>query len=502
MEDNMIVISCKCKCYGKGIYRLAVLIFACLCMAAVGEAVQTAYEPFNYAAGIAINGLNGGAGWGGPWTGVGNLTVGPGLTYAGLMPIPAGNALGWTPGAASRRTLAAPVVGAPGITLVMRALIRSNVNGTPATQATLGNSSGGTFIIGDLPQPNPSAGNWGMQNAFGCFYSTHPVVANATTLLVAQIDFNVGGGINERMRLWVNPSPPDMFFITPPDIDVTNANIAQFSGVFWQTQQGQRLDEILINMTGDTCVPPPNTTMVAWYPFDETAGATAANLATGNTGTHIGGPTPVPGMVAGALRFNGTTNYVESPSTIVTNFGPANTSTFCLSGSQGSYSTCLGDFSIDAWVRISNNAPQGVMTILDKRSAVPVLKGYAFFVYQGKLGLQLADGIGAPPFTNFLSPVLTPSIYDGNWHHITVTVCRSGSIRFYYDGAFKSPACVATRPGSLANTSPLRIGTRTAAAPLSGWFKGDIDELEIFNRELTRSEVQNIFMAGPFGKCK
>ncbi len=366
-------------------------------MVAIGEAASPAYEPFNYAPNIPISGLNGGAGWGGPWTGVGNLIVGPGLTYVGLAPIPAGNALGWTPGAASRRPLAAPVVGAPGITLVLRALIRSNVNGTPATQATLGNSSGGTFIIGDLPQPNPNAGKWGMQNSAGCFYSTHPVVANATTLLVAQIDFNVSGGINERMRLWVNPSPPDMFFINPPDIDVTNANVAQFSGVFWQTQQGQRLDEILINMTGSACVPPPNTTMVAWYPFDETAGATAANLATGNTGAHIGGPTPVPGMVAGALRFNGTTNYVESPSTIVTNFGPANTPNFCLSGSQGSYSTCLGDFSIDAWVCISPNAPQGVMTILDKRSAVPVLKGYAFFVYQGKLGLQLADGIGAPP---------------------------------------------------------------------------------------------------------
>jgi hypothetical protein len=52
------------------------------------------------------------------------------------------------------------------------------------------------------------------------------------------------------------------------------------------------------------------------------------------------------------------------------------------------------------------------------------------------------------------------------------------------------------------NSSPLRIGTRTADSPLTGWFQGDLDELEIYNRALALPEVQAIYNAGSAGKCK
>jgi hypothetical protein len=243
--------------------------------------------------------------------------------------------------------------------------------------------------------------------------------------------------------------------------------------------------------------------MVAWYPFDETVGPTATNLATGNTGTHINNPTPISGKVDGALRFDGMDDYVEAPSTIVTNFGPANTPGFCQTGAQGSYSSCLGDFSIDAWIRLPPNAPTSVMTIVDKRDPVTD-RGYHFFVLNNQLGVQLTDSV----FFNYLS-VSIPTLRNGRWHHVAVTVDRRvgnsttmGEIRWYDDGMYLSSNNPINRPGSLANNSPLRIGTRTAASPLSGWFKGDIDELEIFNRVLSDAEVNSIFSAGSFGKCK
>ena len=102
-------------------------------------------------------------------------------------------------------------------------------------------------------------------------------------------------------------------------------------------------------------------------------------------------------------------------------------------------------------------------------------------------------------------------MYDGNWHHVAVTVDRllpsstTGKIQWYHNGspiAFSLTDNAGLSPGSLANNSPLRVGTRTAATSLTGWFQGDLDELEIFNRVLSSSEVKSIFNAGPFGKCK
>jgi Concanavalin A-like lectin/glucanases superfamily len=248
-----------------------------------------------------------------------------------------------------------------------------------------------------------------------------------------------------------------------------------------------------------TCLPPPNTTMVAWYPFDEVTGTLSANLAAGNTGVQINGPTPIPGMVAGALRFDGVSSYVESPSSIVTNIGPVAFAETC----SGNDSSCRGNLSIDTWIRV-DPAGSGTLTILDKRSGTPpAINGYSLFVFEGSLGLQLADGVGSG-FSNYLSPPLTPALTDGNWHHIAVTVRRTGhaGIRWYHNGILFGINDPTDRLGSLENDSPLRIGTRTAAPPLSGWFLGDLDELEIYNRALTPQEVAGIFSAGAFGKCK
>ncbi len=309
-------------------------------------------------------------------------------------------------------------------------------------------------------------------------------------------------GVPDNAVINIPPFTPGTF----NPVNVTYTPIDPNQPVHFRLRAANAFHAIFIDVWCGMCVPPPNSTMVAWYPFDETAGPTAANLATGNTGTHINNPTPISGKVDGALRFNGIDNYVESPSTIATNFGPANTPGFCQTGAQGSYSSCLGDFSIDAWIRLPPNAPTSVMTIVDKRDPVTD-RGYHLFVLNNQLGVQLTDSI----FFNYLS-ISIPTLRNGLWHHVAVTVDRRvgnsttmGEIRWYHNGAEISPLGTnnpINRPGSLANNSPLRIGTRTASSPLSGWFRGDIDELEIFNRVLSDAEVNSIYSAGSFGKCK
>lgn len=227
------------------------LAFALL-LPASSVLAQTAYEPFDYPAGSIIQDQAGGTGWSGGWTGSSRVP-GPGLTYPGLPT--AGYALGPTPGNASVRSLQAPIIGKAGTSLVLSALFRSDVRGTPGTQATLGNLRGGTLIIGDLAQSEPEASNWGIQTSAGAFYSHVPVVANATTYLVAQVDFDVDG-TKDRVRLWVDP-PADAWLAEEPAVDDSSAEIASFSGIFWQTQQAQVVDEIRINLSTSGPSPGP-----------------------------------------------------------------------------------------------------------------------------------------------------------------------------------------------------------------------------------------------------
>jgi hypothetical protein len=239
--------------------------------------------------------------------------------------------------------------------------------------------------------------------------------------------------------------------------------------------------------------------MVAWYPFDETSGTSAANLATGNTGTLINSPTHILGKVSWALHFDGVNDYVEAPSTIATNFGPAGTPATCFG--SGNYSTCGGNFSIDTWIRLPSDATNSVVVIVDKRSESPVI-GYHVYLSFKRIGLQLVDASGSTNYTSVAIPTLT----DTQWHHIAVTVNRLSTtgITFYHNGMPLTPETndPTLRPGSLATNTPLRIGTRTALSPLSGFLRGDLDELEIFNRELTATEVLGLYNAQQAGKCK
>jgi Concanavalin A-like lectin/glucanases superfamily len=154
------------------------------------------------------------------------------------------------------------------------------------------------------------------------------------------------------------------------------------------------------------------------------------------------------GEVDGALCFNGQSNHVDVPT-------------------YGAINFATGNFSLDLWVR-RNAGASGVETLIDKRVDVPQIRGYSLFLFNGQIGLQLADGT----FANYLSQPTVPT--DGLWHHVAVTVNRGNSAggRFYLDGVQGRSNFQPDKPSWLVTTAaPFRVGARSnlSAAWLQEW---------------------------------
>ncbi len=245
----------------------------------------------------------------------------------------------------------------------------------------------------------------------------------------------------------------------------------------------------------DTCISPPQG-MVAWWPLDETFGNIVFDepqAGGNNNGNTIGGainsgfgimspgPGPVPKKVDGHLYFfNPDMNYIEVPA---------------LNSANLNFGTTQ-DFSIDAWI-FHYNQP-GYMPVVDKRDPTGQPTGYMFFV----------DGAPTPRLKFILGGVgyqSVGSIAWNGWHHVAVTVDRAtspGTVKLYIDGQLDGSPIVNLPPTAIASsTKPLRIGgTHLLPSVLSTEYA--LDEIEIFDRVLSPSEIRLLYLADTLGKCK
>lgn len=229
------------------------------------------------------------------------------------------------------------------------------------------------------------------------------------------------------------------------------------------------------------CVKRPNPPPVAWYPFDEAYDNGSGQFETVDLTQTVspaavhGGATFGPGYVSNAVGLNGSDAYLEVPNHPKLNFGKN------------------ANISFDFWIRTKQQP--GTRVILDKRvQSASNWTGYHVYLSSGKIGLQIASG----SYKNVTSPLF---VGDGKWHFVAITLetMAGGLLKWYLDS--QSPVVVTgAQAGSMTNAAPLRIGRRSVGP--SGFFKGEIDELEIFDRILLPTEVSELHQAGPSGKCK
>ena len=84
--------------------------------------------------------------------------------------------------------------------------------------------------------------------------------------------------------------------------------------------------------------------------------------------------------------------------------------------------------------------------------------GYSLRLFDGQLGVQLADGhnVSGETLTNFYGG---PNVADGIFHHVAVTVKRNSTTggKLFVDGVVVLTFDPTSRPNSLTNTAELRI---------------------------------------------
>ncbi|MGH8453404.1 MAG: LamG domain-containing protein, partial [Nevskiales bacterium] len=216
--------------------------------------------------------------------------------------------------------------------------------------------------------------------------------------------------------------------------------------------------------TATVCVAPP-TNLVAWYSGDNHAD----DLQGANNGTLVNGAGFATGMVGQAFSLNGVDGYVEVPDSASLDL--------------------TSQVTLMAWVNPATISGSFSNRIIDKSEA-GVGGAYDLDIRQGKLRLLTVAGTGA-----FLS---NSSIQTGVWTHVA-GVYTGSEVQLYINGVLDNSGSFS---GAIStNNLPLRIGAASNASA-NNMFHGFIDEATVVGTALPSEEIQSIYLAGSFGKCK
>lgn len=207
-----------------------------------------------------------------------------------------------------------------------------------------------------------------------------------------------------------------------------------------------------------------DSTLVGAWLFDEGTGDVAYDrTANGNDGL-ISGATWTKGRIAGALAFDGLYDRVVVPRSAV--LEPANV-------------------SVSMWFRTSVS-PGRYRVLLYKGVIDCAASSFALKADAWGTGIIFMTWDG---FQNRQTPVAT-GVWDGAWHHVVGTYDGT-QLALYLDGALvgTTPMTTAIRYG-LTNGDELVVGhPANLCGDYNPQFTGDIDEVKVWSRAISASEV-------------
>jgi hypothetical protein len=196
-------------------------------------------------------------------------------------------------------------------------------------------------------------------------------------------------------------------------------------------------------------------------------------------GTAQGGLTYSTGKSGNAFQFNGTNAYVSLPDNSL-NF--------------------TNKFSYSFWSKSNNTTDYGVVVgnMQSSRSPFGFFHGYEVSLEAGKVYFFFRSGINTQ-----ISHYSTNVVNNGNWNHIVVTYDPTNittGAKIYVNGAIDIQGTTLGVLNPIGYTSPMKacIGARNhSGSPVNFLPSGtNIDELNAWNKELTATEITELYNTG------
>ena len=229
-------------------------------------------------------------------------------------------------------------------------------------------------------------------------------------------------------------------------------------------------------------VTPVLTPPVIQYQFDEGSGTFAADSGTGGTNTGVLVGTTKPAWVAGrigtgALSFSGTGAYnqtnqsaVQVSSNLIAPLGTTSTLTAWVNTTQVGSNT-------------HSQAP--AITGVDQAGTSSDIN-WGTLNATGRIGIYVGDTGGV---------YSTNPVNDGQWHSVAMTRdATTGQVQLYVDGVLNGSSTLDTgvKAAQFYLIGALTDRSSTGYVTGANYFNGQLDDVRIYNRVLSASEISQI----------
>ncbi len=214
---------------------------------------------------------------------------------------------------------------------------------------------------------------------------------------------------------------------------------------------------------------PLNSGLAAFWVFNENGGDKVNDLSgNANTGTltNMAFPSTTtsgwnPGRLGPAIAFDSVNDYIDY-------------------GSNISLDVAGSDHTIETWIKWTESTGN-VRTIVNHGAFTSkfILTTGAWSAGQDKVGYGWAEsGVVTTWYYNAGS-----GLNDGQWHHVVATKLGS-SVMIYVDGVSRS----------YSTSTAWANGNNRIGVGYYANFNGTIDEVRIYNRALTQTEIQKLYI--------